>query len=633
MTTRPRRNTHLSIAPTHSSSESDSDDIDLMSILNPKARSPLSSKAESKLRTQLQTAQSHFGDFPPLTDDNYDTWAKDCLTRIELLTYGVLITTDRTDFGILTPWHAYIWDQTDLMVKNLILSRLTHPVRRRMEHLHKDFTTARSLWLAIRDEFINKGIVAQVNAIHHALSHTFPINSSLITIWDDIVADIDRIFENALDENRTEQSSKYSRGRSQFIDSTVAATTSSGAPGNNNSSKPHGPPPTCAHCGGRHISANCWAIFGKPPEAVFYDCKHCGGQSSGTAAATTLIPDNTVRPPAAQAVPAPLDGAFIESAAIALTEEEFEYFSCAAIPSSFMPTEHCSVDWTIYGPQSDVAAPLVLDAPYYFDSGSSCHISPSRDDLTDFITIFPCAIRGVNGSAVYAMGQGSLRLRLGKGRIFILPDVLFIPGTSIRLISVGHLCNMGDKYSVQFNDQQCFVRYKTSGQKLVTTVQQGRHAARPLGLVFADIIGPEAVEARGGCRFSLNLICDYSRMSFCYSLCQKSNSLPIFCHWHAMVEKQLGTEVGIFRTDNGGEFTAHEFENYLADDGILHQLSMPYTSAYMGEIERAHRTLMDHMRAILSDLHLLPSMWAKCLATMCYLKNWTPTRALSLKTP
>ncbi|THH06637.1 hypothetical protein EW146_g9553 [Bondarzewia mesenterica] len=63
---RPHRNTHLSIAPTRPSSGSDSNDIDLASILNPKAQSPLSSKAESKLHTQLQTAQSHFGDFPPL---------------------------------------------------------------------------------------------------------------------------------------------------------------------------------------------------------------------------------------------------------------------------------------------------------------------------------------------------------------------------------------------------------------------------------------------------------------------------------------------------------------------------------------------------------------------------------------
>ncbi|THH13035.1 hypothetical protein EW146_g7151 [Bondarzewia mesenterica] len=61
----PRCNTHLLIALTRPSSESDSDDIDLASILNLKAWSPLSLKAESKLRTQLQTAQSHFGDFPP----------------------------------------------------------------------------------------------------------------------------------------------------------------------------------------------------------------------------------------------------------------------------------------------------------------------------------------------------------------------------------------------------------------------------------------------------------------------------------------------------------------------------------------------------------------------------------------
>ncbi|THH06632.1 hypothetical protein EW146_g9552 [Bondarzewia mesenterica] len=165
------------------------------------------------------------------------------------------------------------------------------------------------------------------------------------------------------------------------------------------------PPPTCAHCSGRHISANCWATFGKPPEAVLRDRKCHAGNSSTTTAAAPAAPDNATRAPA---TPTTSDGAFIESAAVALTQEELDYFSCAVIPSSSLPTEHCSVDWTVYGPNCDIAAPLVTDAPYFFDSGSSCHISPSCDDLTNFTSISPHAIRGVNGSAVYALGQGSL---------------------------------------------------------------------------------------------------------------------------------------------------------------------------------------------------------------------------------
>ncbi|THH13036.1 hypothetical protein EW146_g7150 [Bondarzewia mesenterica] len=342
-----------------------------------------------------------------------------------------------------------------------------------MEHLNRNYATARSLWLAIRDEFIDKGIIAQNGNLTRkslaiviglqALSAHYPdVRQTIQTVGDFSITSFRHHLE-ALDESRTEQSGKYSRGRSQFLDSTVTTTTT-GTSGNNN--KPHGPPPTCAHCGGRHISANCWATFGKPPEAVLRDRKCHAGNSSATAAATPAAPDNATRAPA---TPTTSDGAFIESAAVALTQEELDYFSCTVIPSSSLPTEHCSVDWTVYGPNCDVAAPLVMDAPYFFDSGSSCHISPSHDDLTNFTSISPRAIRGVNGSAVYALGQGSLRLRLGKGRIFVLPDVLFIPGASIRLISVGRLCNMGDKYSVQFDDQQCFVRHKTGSQKLVTT--------------------------------------------------------------------------------------------------------------------------------------------------------------------
>ncbi|THH08934.1 hypothetical protein EW146_g8837 [Bondarzewia mesenterica] len=150
------------------------------------------------------------------------------------------------------------------------------------------------------------------------------------------------------------------------------------------------------------------AIFGKPPEAVLHDRKHRRGNSSNTTAVATTTPTTL-------ATPATLDYTFIESAAIALTKEELDYFSYTAIPSSSLPIEHYSVDWSIYGLSCDVAAPLTLDAPYFFDSGSSCHISPSHDDQVDFTPITPRAICSINGSAVYAhihsshLGQPSLQ--------------------------------------------------------------------------------------------------------------------------------------------------------------------------------------------------------------------------------
>ncbi|THH06956.1 hypothetical protein EW146_g9459 [Bondarzewia mesenterica] len=626
--------------------------------------------------------------------------------------YGSLLTLERHEFGLLTAKNACIWDKMDSMVKNLILFRLTHLIHRHMEHLGLAFPTARSLWIAIHDEFLDKGIVAQVNSLHHALSYSFTSNGALIPIWDNIIADVDRIFKNgtltheslavviglqaltshfpevhqtiqtvadfsittfrhrleALDESRAEHSSHYSSSRDPVI--TVASSSSRPSSGN---LKPTGPRAECSHCRGHHPSADCWATFRKPPEAVLRDRHRRGTLKDPVPSLTdTRPPSNSKpannKPSTLHSAPATLDSAFIESAAVAFTEEDLDYFSCAAtidsLPSPCLPSEHCSVDWSIYGPTSNdphtlSASPTPLfSLHYFFDSGSSCHISPHQDDLSDYVPI-PPTLFGVS-----------------TGRHFILKDVLFIPGAAISLISVGQLYNMDNKYCVQFDDECCLIRQKTGGHKLVATgtcttnhlyrlngdldslasststdiaaiatpadlatwhhrlghvnvqsimhmarhglatgmptdfsnlppacdhcilakqmkapvpkIQARCHATRPLGIVYADIIRPEAVEAKGGHRFSLNLIDDYGWMSFCYTLRQKSDSLSTFCDWCAMVERQFGHLLGIFCTDNSGEFTASEFERYLTADGILHQVSAPYTSAHMGEIERAH---------------------------------------------
>ena len=41
-----------------------------------------------------------------------------------------------------------------------------------------------------------------------------------------------------------------------------------------------------------------------------------------------------------------------------------------------------------------------------------------------------------------------------------------------------------------------------------------------------------------------------------------------------MVDNQKGQEVKVLRSDNGDEYTSKEFKDYLANNGIEHQLSV-----------------------------------------------------------
>ena len=88
-----------------------------------------------------------------------------------------------------------------------------------------------------------------------------------------------------------------------------------------------------------------------------------------------------------------------------------------------------------------------------------------------------------------------------------------------------------------------------------------------------------------------------------------------------------------FRTDNGGEYTSTEFENYLKKEGIEHQYTIPKTPQQNGVSERMNRTLVETVRSMLSDSGLPHRFWAEALSTAAYLINRSPTVTLKEMAP
>ena len=72
----------------------------------------------------------------------------------------------------------------------------------------------------------------------------------------------------------------------------------------------------------------------------------------------------------------------------------------------------------------------------------------------------------------------------------------------------------------------------------------------------------------GGAEYFVTFIDDKTRYVWAYAIKRKSDVFQKFCEWKLEVEKSLGQSVKILRTDNGGEFTSDEFENYFKREGI-----------------------------------------------------------------
>ena len=85
------------------------------------------------------------------------------------------------------------------------------------------------------------------------------------------------------------------------------------------------------------------------------------------------------------------------------------------------------------------------------------------------------------------------------------------------------------------------------------------------------------------------------------------------------MEKATKKKVRTFRTDNGGEYTSSQFENYLKAEGIRHELTVPKTPQQNGVTESLNQTLVEMARSMLLDSKLSKKFWGEAISTAVYL--------------
>ena len=66
----------------------------------------------------------------------------------------------------------------------------------------------------------------------------------------------------------------------------------------------------------------------------------------------------------------------------------------------------------------------------------------------------------------------------------------------------------------------------------------------------------------------------------------KADVFNVFKQFKAMVEKKIGKSIKCLRTNNGGEFTSLEFEQFCKDEGIVIHNTVVYTPQQNGIVER-----------------------------------------------
>ena len=71
-----------------------------------------------------------------------------------------------------------------------------------------------------------------------------------------------------------------------------------------------------------------------------------------------------------------------------------------------------------------------------------------------------------------------------------------------------------------------------------------------------------------GHEYYVSFINDYSRKTCIYFPKTKGEVFDRFQEFKALVENETGKKIKVLRSDNGGEYTGHEFEDFYTQHGI-----------------------------------------------------------------
>lgn len=150
-----------------------------------------------------------------------------------------------------------------------------------------------------------------------------------------------------------------------------------------------------------------------------------------------------------------------------------------------------------------------------------------------------------------------------------------------------------------------------------------RKTNNKMDLWHIDLIGPIKPQSRGGKKYILTIIDDYSRVIFVELLKEKSDTIKHVKKLIILKENQTGLKLKAIRSDNGGEFTGNYLKNWLSKKGIKHELTIsPARTPQCNEVvERANKSIIEMTRTMMSDSKLPLDFWAEAVCTATHVKN------------
>ncbi|KAL5766903.1 hypothetical protein ACOSP7_017520 [Xanthoceras sorbifolium] len=284
------------------------------------------------------------------------------------------------------------------------------------------------------------------------------------------------------------------------------------------------------------------------------------------------------------------------------------------------------------------------------------HIPELKRNLISLSTLDSNDYKFTGGDGVLKVAKGSLIVMKAEkiGKLYILKGSTVTGAAAVSTSSLsdsdvtrlwhmrlGHMSERGlselsrrGLLCGQSTSKLDFCEHCIFGKQKRVSFSTAIHRTKgTLDYIHSDLWGPARVPSKGGARYMLTFIDDYSRKVWVYFLKHKNDVFATFKQWKALVEKQTGRKIKRLRTDNGLEFCQGDFNEFCKNEGIVRHLTVRGTPQQNGVAERMHRTLLEKVRCMLSNSGLSKDFWAEAASTACHLVNRSPSTAIDIKTP
>jgi transposase InsO family protein len=114
----------------------------------------------------------------------------------------------------------------------------------------------------------------------------------------------------------------------------------------------------------------------------------------------------------------------------------------------------------------------------------------------------------------------------------------------------------------------------------------------------------------------------------------KSEALSALKDYEMELRRQTpGAKIKKLHSHRGREYLSTEFDIYLKNQGINHQLTVHHSPQQNGVAECLSRTLVEHAQAMLLGQDMPKILWVEALNYATWLKNHLPSHATPGKTP